>query len=113
MVVGIKIEHRVEFLWLIYGFDHSVDHIRECTRWKQCSQEVWKGWFSERKGVKMRGNDGKICLFGIRDHEARSSNLRTSTIKQESTTRCFFVYRSVAVRTPLQALLEWSAPSDK
>ena len=91
MVVGIKIAHGVGFLWLIYGFDHSVDHIREWTRWKQCSQEVTKAWFSERKGVKMRGNDGKNCLELVRDHEARSSNLRTSTIKQESTTRCFFV----------------------
>ena len=62
-------------------FDHSVDHIREWTMWKQYSQEVTKAWFSERKGVKMRENDGKNCLFGIRDHEARSSNLRTSTKK--------------------------------
>ena len=37
MVVELKIVHGVEFLWLIYGFDHSADHIREWTRWKQCS----------------------------------------------------------------------------
>ena len=46
MVVGIKIVHRVGFLWLIYGFDHRVDHLREWTMWEQCSQEVTKAWFS-------------------------------------------------------------------
>ena len=80
MVVGIKIVHRVEFLWLIYGYDHSVGHIREWTRWKQCSQEVTKAWFSERKGAKMRENDGKNCLELVREQEVASSNLVTPTI---------------------------------
>ena len=76
-------------------FDHSVDHIREWTRWKQCSQEVTKAWFSERKGVKMRGNDGKNCLELVRDHEARSSNLRTSTITKSTPYGGAFVMLSV------------------
>ena len=86
------------------GLDHTFDHLRLRTKWKQCSQEVTKAWFSERKGVKMRGNDGKNCLFGIRVHEARSSNLRTSTIKARKHHSVLFCFIAVlAVRTPLFA----------
>ena len=61
----------------------------------------------------MRGNDGKNCLELVRDHEARSSNLRTSTITKSTPYGVLLLCLVLAERTPLQALLEWSAPSDQ
>ena len=61
--------------------DHTFDHLQTWTVWKQCEREHQKALISDTKAPKSRKNHLKIKCATLRDVEAASSNLVTSTIK--------------------------------
>ena len=64
-----------ERLWL----DHSFDHLRIRTTWKQCLQEHSKALFSDTKAPKSLVNQGKNRCRFVWDVDAAGSNPVTPT----------------------------------
>ena len=62
------------------GLDHSFDHLRLWTTWKQCLQEHPKASFSDTKAPKSLVNHGKNRLRFLWDVDAAGSNPVTPTI---------------------------------
>ena len=96
--------------------DHTFDHLQTWTVWKQCLQEHRKAPISDTKAPKSRKNHLKIKCATLRELEARSSNLRTSTKKQKRVLVALFCFLSVwMMRTPL-CTAEWGShiePKDR
>ena len=68
----VSISHQNEF-------DHSFDHLRLRTTWKQCPQEHPKASFSDSKAPKSLVNQGKNRLRFLWDFDAAGSSPVTPT----------------------------------
>ena len=60
--------------------DHSFDHLRLRTTWKQCEREYPKAPFSDLKARKKRKNHAKNRYRFVWDVDAAGSNPVTPTI---------------------------------
>ena len=56
------------------GLDHSFDHLRLWTTWKQCLQEHPKALFSDTKAPKKRKNHAKNRYRLLWEHDVAGSN---------------------------------------
>ena len=54
--------------------DHTFDHLRLRTTWKQCLQEHPKAPFSDSKAPKSLVNQAKNQLFSVWEHDVAGSN---------------------------------------
>ena len=63
--------------WFV--LDHSFDHLRIRTTWKQCLQEHSKALFSDTKAPKSLVNQGKNRLRFLWEHDAAGSSPVTPT----------------------------------
>ena len=61
------------------GLDHSFDHLRLRTMWKQCDEEHRKAPFSDTKAPKSLVNQGKKRYIFLWDVDAAGSNPVTPT----------------------------------
>ena len=72
--------------------DHTFDHLRSWTMWKQYLREHRKAPISDSKASKSLVNQGKNRFRFVRDVEVASSNLVISTIKTKERQRLSFVF---------------------
>ena len=54
--------------------DHTFDHLRRWTTWKQCLQEHPKAPISDSKAPKSLVNQAKNRLFSVWEHDVAGSN---------------------------------------
>ena len=62
------------------GLDHTFDHLRLRTVWKQCLQEHPKAPISDSKAPKSLVNQAKNQLFSVWEHDVAGSNPVIPTI---------------------------------
>ena len=66
------------------GSDHTFDHLRLRTTWTQCAMKPWKASISDTKALKITRKCLFYKAFTVRELEAWSSNLHTSTKKEQT-----------------------------
>ena len=79
-LVGVTTEISTAMICGRFVVDHSFDHLRLRTTWKQCEQEYSKAPFSDLKARKKRKNHAKNRYRFVWDVDAAGSNPVTPTI---------------------------------
>ena len=72
------------------GLDHSFDHLRFRTTWKQCLQEHPKASFLDSKAPKSLVNQAKNRCRFVWDQDVAGSNPVIPT-KKQPISRCFYL----------------------
>ena len=81
--------------------DHTFDHLRRWTTWKQCLQEHPKAPISDSKAPKSLVNQAKNRLFSVWEHDVAGSNPVIPTKKEKIALAVVFSFFAWCVNSVL------------